>query len=158
MSKQAAYKLAHGALNVVWEKLKTFDFLGVDTQASPSPLGSQGQKSNGLTSLRPAIHLKSFTFRDPGKVTVKSLNGSTPMPRRRALRGKSKPGPVTWKRGDRKVMAKLRPFLPNTLGSTPRLAKTSGRGSNPSISTTTSARDASRQIECKKVCQIICKN
>jgi hypothetical protein len=47
MSKQAAYKLAHGALNVVCEKLKTFDFIGVDTQASPSPLGSQGQKSNG---------------------------------------------------------------------------------------------------------------
>ena len=55
----------------------------------------------------------------PGKATVKSLNGSTPMPRRRAPRGKSKPGPVTWKRGDRKVMAKLCPFLPNTLGSTP---------------------------------------
>ena len=32
MSKQAAPKLVHGALNVVWEKLETLDFLGVDTQ------------------------------------------------------------------------------------------------------------------------------
>ena len=44
MSKQAAYKLAHGALNVVWEKLETLDFLGTDTQASPSPLGFSGAK------------------------------------------------------------------------------------------------------------------
>ena len=35
MSKQAAPKLVHGALNVVWEKLETLDFLGVDTQAPP---------------------------------------------------------------------------------------------------------------------------
>jgi hypothetical protein len=158
MSKQAAYKLAHGALNVVWEKLKTFDFLGVDTQASPSLLGSQGQKSNGLTSLRPAIHLKSFTFRDPGKVTVKSLNGSHANAKTPRTPWEIEAWSGYMERGDRKVMAKLWPFLPNTLGSTPRLAKTSGRGSNPSISTTTSARDASRQIECKKVCQIICKN
>jgi hypothetical protein len=44
MSKQAADKLAHGALNVVWEKLETLDFLGTDTQASPGPLGFSGAK------------------------------------------------------------------------------------------------------------------
>jgi hypothetical protein len=44
MSKQAAPKLVHGALNVVWEELKICDFLGVDTQASPSPLGSSKTK------------------------------------------------------------------------------------------------------------------
>jgi hypothetical protein len=64
MSKQAAHKLAHGALNVVWEKLETLDFLGVDTQFPKSRWASQGRKSNGLTSIRPAIHLKLFTFHD----------------------------------------------------------------------------------------------
>jgi transcriptional regulator with XRE-family HTH domain len=64
MSKQAANKLAHGALNVVWEKLETLDFLGVDTQFPKSRWASQGRKSNGLTSIRPAIHLKLFTFHD----------------------------------------------------------------------------------------------
>src|SRR6266478_287488 len=39
--------------------------LGVDTQGlSQVRWDSQGRKSNGLTSLRPAIHLKSSTFRD----------------------------------------------------------------------------------------------
>jgi hypothetical protein len=66
MSKQAAPKLVHGALNVVWEKLETLDFLGVGTQAPPEVRwGPQGRKSNGLTSLRPAIHLKSSTFATP---------------------------------------------------------------------------------------------
>ena len=39
MSKQAAPKLVHGALNVVWEKLETLDFLGVGTQAFPKSVG-----------------------------------------------------------------------------------------------------------------------
>ena len=39
MSKQAAHKLAHGALNVVWEKLETLGFLGMDTQGFLKSVG-----------------------------------------------------------------------------------------------------------------------
>jgi hypothetical protein len=48
-------------------------------------------------------------------------------------------------------------FFAEYVGQHTKTAKTSGRGSKPSISTTTSARDASRQIERKKVCQLIRK-
>jgi len=52
MSKQAAHKLAHGALNVVWEKLETLDFLGMDTHAFQSPLGSSGTKIKWVDQLQ----------------------------------------------------------------------------------------------------------
>jgi hypothetical protein len=56
MSKQAAPKLVHGALNVVWEKLETLDFLGVGTQAPPEVRwGPQGRKSNGPASGQQSI-------------------------------------------------------------------------------------------------------
>ena len=97
MSKQAAYKLAHGALNVVWEKLKTFDFLGVDTQASPSPLGFSGAKIKWVDQSQASNPFEIIHISRPGKGDGEILEW---VPRRRVLRGKSKPGPVTWeKRG-----------------------------------------------------------
>ena len=49
MSKQAAYKLAHGALNVVWEKLKTLNFLGMRHARFPKSVGvSSGQGADDV--------------------------------------------------------------------------------------------------------------
>ena len=68
MSKQAAPKLVHGALNVVWEKLETLDFLGVGTQAPPevrwgpqgeNQMGCQPQASNPFE----IIHIRDNQFR-----------------------------------------------------------------------------------------------
>ena len=76
MSKQAAYKLAHGALNVVWEKLKTFDFPGVGSQASPSPLGFSGTKIKWVDQPQASNPFEIIHISRPGKGDGESLNGS----------------------------------------------------------------------------------
>jgi hypothetical protein len=74
-----------------------------------------------------------------GKADGKSSNGFGPTPRHCARRGKSKPGQPISKSGDRTAMPKPSPASPNTWGNTPQPAKTSRRGSTPSIWTTSSA-------------------
>ena len=157
MSKQAAYKLAHGALNVVWEKLKTFDFLGVDTQASPSPLGFSGTKIKWVDQPQASNPFEIIHMSPPGKGDSEILEWVAKTPRTpweiEAWSGyMEKRGPES----DGETLA----FFAEYVGQHTKTRKDirtwfEGR---PSISTTTSTRDASRQIEREKVCQIICKN
>jgi Domain of unknown function (DUF5069) len=75
----------------------------------------------------------------PAKATAKSLNGSSPIPKRRAHRGKSKPGPLSWKDAGRTATRKLLRSLPNMSENSARHARTSRHGLKPSNWTTTSA-------------------
>src|SRR5229473_1193483 len=75
----------------------------------------------------------------------KSSNGFSRIPRSRARRGRSKPGPLTWKSGGPTAMARLSPGLLNTSANTARLAKTSRHGSTPLNSMTTPALEGKRK-------------
>src|SRR6185436_21145043 len=69
----------------------------------------------------------------------KCLNGFRAIPKRRTLRGKWKPGLLSWKNAGQTATRKhLRPS-PNTWDSIPKPAKTSKRGSKPLNSMTTPA-------------------
>jgi len=114
--------------------------------------GKNGEyKYNSTTDQR----LVQFLGFDPDALleelaTGKSLSGFSPIPRRRALHGKSKPGLLSWKSADRTATRKHLPSLPNTWASFPKPAKTSKLGSKPLNSMTMPALEEKRKSRIHK--------
>ena len=68
----------------------------------------------------------------------------------RERRGRSKPGPLTWRSGGPTAMVRLSPGLPNTSDNTAKRAKTSKPGSKPLNSMTTPALEEKRKFRVHK--------
>src|SRR5260370_2664643 len=86
----------------------------------------------------------------PAKATGKYLNGSRPILRLRALRGKSRPGPLSWKNADRTATRKRLSSLPNCWAGFPKPAKMSKPGSKSANSMTMLALEEKRKFHIYK--------